>query len=98
MAYLDKVGVARIQDHTLGLTRRLEDGLLKQGHTLFTPPGNRSSVLCFYTSKPTSAVRAAFDDAKVDVTVREGHVRVSIALFNNSDDVDRALAVTKKLA
>jgi selenocysteine lyase/cysteine desulfurase len=43
-------------------------------------------------------VRTAFDAAKIDVTVREGHVRVSFALFNNSDDVDAALAVAKKLA
>jgi len=42
-------------------------------------------------------VRAAFNDAKMDVTVREGHVRVSIALFNTADEVDSALAVTKKL-
>jgi selenocysteine lyase/cysteine desulfurase len=96
--YLEKVGVARIEAHTVGLTRRLESGLLGQGYRLFTPAGNRASVLCFYTTRPTAEIRTAFDDAKVDVTVREGHVRASIALFNNSDDVDRLLAVTKRLA
>jgi selenocysteine lyase/cysteine desulfurase len=98
LAYLDKVGVARIQEHTLKLTRRFEDGLLEQGHKLFTPHENRSSILCFYTTQPTREVLAAFARAKVDVTVREGHVRISIALFNNADDVDAALAVTKTLA
>jgi selenocysteine lyase/cysteine desulfurase len=98
LAYLNKVGVSKIEAHTLELTRRLEKGLLAQGHKLFTPAGNRSSVLCFYTTKPTADVRKAFEDAKVDVTVREGHVRVSIALFNNSDEVDAALEVTKRLA
>jgi selenocysteine lyase/cysteine desulfurase len=97
LSYLEKVGVSRIADHTLGLTRRLETGLLGQGYKLFTPPGNRSSVLCFYTTRPTKEINTAFDEAKVDVTVREGHVRASIALFNNSDDVDRLLAVTKQL-
>ena len=97
LAYLERVGVTRIRDHTLGLTRRLEQGLLTQGHRLFTPRSNQSSVLCFYTSRPTNDVRAAFNDSKIDVTVRDGHVRVSIALFNNSEDVDRALAVTKRL-
>jgi selenocysteine lyase/cysteine desulfurase len=97
LAYLERVGVTRIRDHTLGLTRRLEQGLLTQGHRLFTPRSNQSSVLCFYTSRPTNDVRTAFNDAKIDVTVRDGHVRVSIALFNNSEDVDRALAVTKRL-
>jgi selenocysteine lyase/cysteine desulfurase len=97
LAYLNKVGVAKIEAHTLGLTRRLEHGLLAQGHKLFTPAGNRSSVLCFYTTKPTADVGKAFEDAKIDVTIREGHVRVSLALFNNSDDVDAALEVTKRL-
>jgi selenocysteine lyase/cysteine desulfurase len=98
LSYLEKVGVDRIAEHTLGLTRRLEAGLLGQGYKLFTPTGNRSSVLCFYTTRPTTAINSAFDQAKVDVTVREGHVRASIALFNNSGDVDRLLAVTKRLA
>jgi len=98
LAYLEKVGVKRIQDHTFGLTRRLADGLVTQGYRLFTPAENRASVLCFHTTRPTADVRAAFDVAKVDVTVREGHVRASMALFNNSDEVDRLLEVTKKLA
>jgi selenocysteine lyase/cysteine desulfurase len=95
LTYLDKVGIARIEEHTLGLTRRLEAGLSEQGYRLFTPAGNRSSVLAFYTTRSTSDVRAAFERSKIDVTVREGHVRASIALFNTADDVDALLAVTK---
>ena len=98
LSYLEKVGVDRIAEHTLGLTRRLEAGLLGQGYKLFTPAGNRSSVLCFYTKRPKAEIEKAFDEAKVDVSVRDDHVRASIALFNNSDDVDRLLAVTKRLA
>jgi len=64
---------------------------------LFTPAGNKSSVVCFYTTQPQTAVRAAFSNAKIDVTVRENHVRVSFALFNTADDVDAALVVTKTL-
>lgn len=97
LTYLEKVGVARIQDHTLGLTRRLEQGLLIQGYKLFTPLGNRASFLSFYTPKPLAYVKAVFDRLKVDVTVREGHVRASVALFNNADDVDALLAVTKRM-
>ena len=98
LSYLARVGVPRIYEHTLALTRRLESGLLAQGFRLFTPAGNQSSILCFYTTKPIGDVRAAFDRARVDVTVRDGHVRVSPALFNNDADVDGVLAVTKRLA
>lgn len=98
LTYLEKVGIDRIATHTLGLTRRLEAGLLAQGYKLFTPAGNRSSVLCFYNKRPAAEVTSAFNAAKVDVSVRDDHVRASIALFNNVDDIDRLLTVTKGLA
>ena len=98
LAYLEKVGVARIEAHTVDtLARRLQEGLARQGHRLFTPPGNRSSIVTFYTTKPEADVRSAFQAAKVEVTVRTAMVRVSAALFNNADDVDRCLDVTKRL-
>jgi selenocysteine lyase/cysteine desulfurase len=98
LSYLEKVGVDRIEAHTVdNLARRLQDGLAKQGHRMFTPPGNRSSIVTFYTTKQPSDVRAAFQSANIEVTVRDGTVRVSPALFNNADDIDRCLATTKKL-
>jgi selenocysteine lyase/cysteine desulfurase len=98
LSYLEKVGVERIEAHTVNkLARRLQDGLEKQGHRMFTPPGNRSSIVTFYTAKPQADVRAAFQSANIEVTVRDGSVRISPALFNNMDDIDRCLATTKKL-
>jgi len=98
LSYLEKVGVNRIEAHTVdNLARRLQDGLEKQGHLLFTPHGNRSSIVTFYTAKQPSDVRAAFQSANIEVTVRDGTVRVSPALFNNVDDIERCLATTKKL-
>ena len=98
LAYLEKVGVGRIEAHTVDtLARRLQEGLVRQGHRMFTPPGNRSSIVTFYTTKPEADVRSAFQTAKVEVTVRTEMVRVSAALFNNADDVDRCLDVTKRL-
>ena len=98
LSYLEKVGVNRIEAHTVdNLARRLQDGLEKQGHRLLTPHGNRSSIVTFYTAKQPSDVRAAFQSANIEVTVRDGTVRVSPALFNNVDDIERCLATTKKL-
>lgn len=97
LTYLQRVGVARIEQHGQALTRRLEAGLLAQGHRLFTPAGNRSSILCFYTRQSAAEVRSVFDRARLDATIREGHVRLSLALFNTTDDVDRALEVTRRL-
>jgi cysteine desulfurase / selenocysteine lyase len=98
LSYLERVGVARIEEHTVGLAQRLSDGLSRQGHRLFTPPGNRSSIVTMYTTKPMADVRAAFHAANVDVTVRNGQIRIAAALFNNADEADRCLEVTRRLA
>jgi len=98
LAYLEKVGIARIEEHTVGLAQQLYEGLVKQGYRMFTPPGNRSSIVTFYFTRRAEDFRSAFQAARIDVTVRSAQVRVSPALFNNADDIDRLLEVTKRLS
>jgi selenocysteine lyase/cysteine desulfurase len=98
LAYLERVGVDRIEGHTIDhLARQLQEGLEQQGHRLFTPMGNRSAIVTFYSAKPPSDLQKAFQSANIEVTVRNGTVRIAPALFNNADDIDRCLATTKKL-
>lgn len=98
LSYLEKVGVERIERHTIDLlARRLQEGLDRQGHRLFTPPGNRSAIVTFYTTRDAAQVRAAFQTANIEVTVRNGTVRIAPALFNNVGDIDHCLDVTKTL-
>jgi selenocysteine lyase/cysteine desulfurase len=98
LSYLEKVGIGRIEEHTVGLAQQLHEGLVKQGHSMFTPPGNRSSIVTFNCGKPVADVRSAFGVANIEVTVRAGQVRVAPALFNNADEIERCLEVTRKLA
>ena len=93
--YLEQVGVARIEAHTVALAQRLQDGLLAQGYRLFTPPGNKTSIVTFRPSKDPADLGAALAAARIDVTVREHEVRVSPALFNTEEDIDRILGVTR---
>jgi selenocysteine lyase/cysteine desulfurase len=95
LAYLEKVGVSRIEEHTVALAARLQSGLSAQGYRLFTPPGNRSSIVTFYV-KPARDLGAALSAEKIEVTTREAQIRVSPALFNTVADVDRFLAVTQR--
>lgn len=97
--YLERVGVARVEAHTVALAHDLRAGLAAQGYRLFTPEGNRSSIVTYYTSKDAATLTGAFERASIDVTVRGalGQVRVSPALFNTRDDIARFLEVTKTL-
>ena len=60
-------------------------------------PGNRSSIVVFYCTRPVADVRAAFQSARMEVTARNGQVRIAPALFNNADEIEKCLEVTKQL-
>ncbi|MGH9385912.1 MAG: aminotransferase class V-fold PLP-dependent enzyme [Vicinamibacterales bacterium] len=99
LEYLQRVGLNRIEQHTVALAHELRQGLASQGHRLRTPEGNRSSIVTYYTSKDAATLTAAFERASIDVTVRAalGQVRVSPALFNTRDDILQFLEVIKNL-
>ena len=98
LSFLERVGVAAIERHTVGLADRLHRGLTAQGARLLTPPGNRSSIVS-WTVDPAREAAKLFTAANVDVTVRDGGrmVRVSPALYNTADDIDRFLDLAKPL-
>lgn len=95
--YLQTVGIARIEAHTVGLALKLQEGLLAQGQGLFTPPGNRSAIVAMDNPRPAPEAKALFQREKVQVTVRGGKVRIAVAMFNTADDIERCLAATSKL-
>jgi selenocysteine lyase/cysteine desulfurase len=99
LSFLERVGVDRIERHTVALSGELRRGLAAQGWRLFTPESNRSSIVTFYFDRDPAALRAAFDAARIDVTIRDSvkQVRVSPALFNTGDEIARFLEITSGL-
>ncbi len=97
--YITRVGVDRIETHTVGLAHRLQRGLRTLGFAVLTPEGNRSSIVAFRVTKAADAVAKHLADTKTSVSVRENgtQVRVSPALFNTDADIDRFLTVAEGL-
>jgi len=100
LAYLDRVGVGRIERHTVALARELRAGLAARRFRLFTPPDNGSSIVTFYIDRTPERFREALDKAGVQVSFREkgSQVRVSPALFNTRADVSRFLEIVDTVA
>ncbi len=94
--YLLRVGVKRIENHSVGLAHRLHDGLTGQGHDVWTPAGNRSPIVAFRHRRDADMVRRSLDEAGITVSFRENEsqLRVSPSLFNTAAEVDRFLEVT----
>ena len=82
---LEEVGVGAIEAHDVALAARLRDGL--------DLPPSRSAIVSV-DAGPQGAARLA--DAGVRCATRAGRVRLSFHLYNDDDDVDRALAALRR--
>ena len=98
LAYLARLGLDRIEAHTVALARELRKGLVERGFRLFTPEGNASSIITFFNPKPQEVVSKILDEAGVEISFRDngGQIRVGIALFNNSSEIRRFLEAAEK--
>lgn len=97
--YITRVGVDRIETHTVGLAHRLQRGLRTLGFDVLTPEGNRSSIVAFRVRAPEDRVTRVLADTRTSVSVRENgtQIRVSPALFNTDADIDRFLTIAEGL-
>ena len=107
--YLRRVGVDRIEAHTLALTERLRAGLAERRFRMFTPEGAQSSILSFYVTQTPEAAARTFEEGRVKISIQRGEtdepagpdascrIRVAVSLFNSAPDVDRLLAVAETL-
>jgi selenocysteine lyase/cysteine desulfurase len=107
--YLQRVGLERIEAHTIALTDRLRAGLVERGFQIFTPPETRSSILSFYVKPSPEEAAEAFEKARVKISMQRGEtdeptgpearsrVRVAVSLFNNAADIERLLSVAEGL-
>jgi selenocysteine lyase/cysteine desulfurase len=95
-----RVGVPRIEAHTVALAHRLRDGLVDQGYSVWTPQGNRSSIVTFYPGQRTDQLSTAFEAEKIRVSFKDGgrQIRAGAALFNNLDEINALLEVTGRLS
>jgi selenocysteine lyase/cysteine desulfurase len=109
LEYLQRVGLRRIEAHTVALTDRLRAGLVDHGFQVFTPPGTRSSILSFYVKPSPEAAARVFEEGRVKISIQRGEtdepagpeartrVRVAVSLFNNAADIQRLLEVAETL-
>lgn len=100
LTYLERVGVDRIERHTVGLAHELGQGLIARGLRVVTPDANGSSIVTIHLERNQARAREALDKAGVQVSFREkgSQIRVSPALFNTRDDIQRFLDVAKTFA
>ena len=100
LAYLERVGVDRIERHTVALAGELRGGLTALGFRALTPPDNGSSIVSVQLDRNQARAREVLDKNGVQVSFREkgSQLRVSPALFNTRDEIRRFLDHAKSFA
>lgn len=93
------IGPAAIEKHILDLTALAAEGLERRGYEIVSPrgAGEASGILSF--RHPTIAVDViaqCLGEAKVDVAVRGGALRVSPSYYNDESEIDRMLDALPK--
>jgi selenocysteine lyase/cysteine desulfurase len=101
--YIEKIGIANIRAHANRLIARLQKELPPLGYTPITPKGTESSIVTFLC-KDAETVRRKIRASKAKILLtgpnsaltvgRFGnHIRFSVSVFNNDQDVNTILEV-----
>ena len=99
LGILERVGVSEIERHVLALGGSLREGLDALGWPVWTPeiPSGRAANICVAAERPEH-IEAQLRQSGVLAWGSEGRVRFSLHLYNDSDDVARALRVLREIA
>ncbi len=98
--YLLDLGVENVLEHDLALAAELRDGLERLGGDVLTPAEDdrrAGIVIARFPGREGSEVAAALAGAGVIVSPRLGSVRFSLHHFNDSSDVERAVAALAEI-
>lgn len=89
---LETVGVDRALAHTVRLNRRLRERLDLDRYPCITPEPDRVPINAFAIDDPESLAKR-LEAARVTVSLNPRYLRVSPALYNTEDDIDRLAEV-----
>jgi selenocysteine lyase/cysteine desulfurase len=98
LAYLEEIGIERIERHVLALGGKLRRALVDRGLTLLTPEdeAHRAGNICFLC-QDSAALVEALDARGVLVWGGDRRIRVSLHAYNDEADIERLLAALDDL-
>jgi selenocysteine lyase/cysteine desulfurase len=91
------VGVPAVEAHVQDLVDRFRDGLDELEATIVTPLArSQRAAMLAVAATDDNALVAALDDLGIGASCRDGNLRLSMHLYNSTDDVDTCLTALRK--
>jgi selenocysteine lyase/cysteine desulfurase len=88
--YIQRLGVANIQQYPQPMLRRLQSEMPRLGFTPATPLDSTSPIVTF-ASKDTRAAARKLEAARVNVRVAPYWIRIAPSIYNDMRDIERLL-------
>ncbi len=101
LGYLKNVGLARIEEHTVGLAHEFGEGAARLGFETWTPEGNQSPIVSIIHGRDPDLLKGLLEEESIVVTFREANhslLRVAVSLFNNRAEIRRLLQLLETVA
>jgi cysteine desulfurase/selenocysteine lyase len=98
--YLKAIGFENIRNRMLELTDHLLLGLKKLGVMIVSPiekPEERSPIVSFSMGDRNKECIERLAKESISVSPRAGYIRVSVNIFNNTEDIDKLLSVLRPI-
>jgi selenocysteine lyase/cysteine desulfurase len=83
--------VDKIQAYRKPMTDALQAGLRAKGFQVVTPPETVSPIVTFAYAN-ASQLSTRLSPAKIEITLRANHARISPSVYNDMSDIDKFLA------
>ena len=98
VSYLLDIGIERIVEHNQVISTRLIEGLQALGAEVLGPNSHRdrsATVAARFADTDSASFARTLKEANVIASLRRDFIRFSPHLYNNCDDIDRALGAIK---
>jgi len=88
---ISEIGLKKIEEHNAGLVKHFLENVPKK-FEIGSPVENRSNIICInQKGLDTGALKEKLAKENIDVSVREGSLRISFHIFNTKEHVDHLI-------
>lgn len=96
LPWLESAGIARIQAWRQPMIDAMQTELRRRGYEPLTPAGSKTPLVAFALKDARAALSERLRAANVRMTVAANRFRISVGVFNDMNDIDRALEALPK--
>lgn len=89
--FLSKLGLENIKNHNDSVRDYFLQNYPQKKYNLITPKDHMGNIICLSGTNDPASFQESLQAKGIDVSVREGNVRISFHLFNSKEQVDKLI-------